>query len=264
MLRRTLIAAATAGIALTSLTASAADALKVGATAGPHAAIVTEAAKVAGKNGLNVKVVEFTDYITPNTALNEGALDVVVYQHEPFLNNFNKNRGTKLKKIADAVVQPMGLYSNTIKNLKDIPENASVSIPNDPTNSGRALVLLREAGLIGLRDGVTGTTATVRDITSNPKKLKIVEIEAAQLPRSIGDVSFTAIPMNYVISAGLSPEKQGFHFESRKAPFALMVIVSRENNAADPRVQQFIKAYQSEPVRQFIAKTFNGAVQPAW
>ena len=238
--------------------------LKVGATSGPHAAIVAEAAKVAAKSGLKVKVVEFTDYITPNRALADKALDVNVYQHEPFLKNFNKNQNTNLVKVADAVVQPMGLYSDTVKSLETVPEGAKIAIPNDPTNGGRALVLLKAAGLIELKPGVTGTTATVADITANPKAVKVVELEAAQLPRSLEDVDVACVPMNYVISGKLSPEKQGFYFESREAPFALMVIAARPDNAEAKNVQAFVKAYQSPEVKAFIEKTFNGAVKAAW
>lgn len=238
--------------------------LKVGATSGPHAAIVAEAAKVAAKSGLKVKVVEFTDYITPNRALADKALDVNVYQYEPFLKNFNKNQNTNLVKVADAVVQPMGLYSDTVKSLETVPEGAKIAIPNDPTNGGRALVLLKAAGLIELKPGVTGTTATVADITANPKAVKVVELEAAQLPRSLEDVDVACVPMNYAISGKLSPEKQGFYFESREAPFALMVIAARPDNAEAKNVQAFVKAYQSPEVKAFIEKTFNGAVKAAW
>lgn len=235
--------------------------VKVGATAGPHAAIVSEAAKVAEKSGLKVKVVEFTDYIASNRAK---ALDVNVYQHEPFLKNFNKNQQTNLVKIADAVVQPMGLYSDTVKSLEAIPEGAKIAIPNDPTNGGRALVLLKTAGLIDLKPGMTGTTATVADITANSKGVKVVELEAAQLPRSLEDVDVACVPMNYAISGKLSPEKQGFYFESREAPFALMVIAARPDNAQAKNVLTFVKAYQSPEVKAFIDKTFNGAVKAAW
>lgn len=233
----------------------------MGATAGPHAAIVSEAAKVAEKSGLKVKVVEFTDYIAPNRAK---ALDVNVYQHEPFLKNFNKNQQTNLVKIADAVVQSMGLYSDTVKSLEAIPEGAKIAIPNDPTNGGRALVLLKTAGLIDLKPGMTGTTATVADITANSKGVKVVELEAAQLPRSLEDVDVACVPMNYAISGKLSPEKQGFYFESREAPFALMVIAARPDNAQAKNVLTFVKAYQSPEVKAFIDKTFNGAVKAAW
>ena len=238
--------------------------LKVGATSGPHAAIVAEAAKVAAKSGLKVKVVEFTDYITPNRALADKALDVNIYQHEPFLKNFNKNQNTNLVKIADAVVQPMGLYSDTVKSLEAVPEGAKIAIPNDPTNGGRALILLKAAGLIDLKPGVTGNTATVADITVNTKHLKIAELEAAQLPRSLEDVDVACVPMNYAISGKLSPEKQGFYFESREAPFALMVIAARLDNAESKDVKTFVKAYQSPEVKAFIETTFKGAVKAAW
>lgn len=267
MLRRFLISATAAAVAAVLLAGCGADKpreFKVGATSGPHAAIVAEAAKVAKKSGLDVKVVEFTDYISPNRALADKSLDADVYQHEPFLKNFNKNQNTNLVKVADAVVQPMGFYSNRVKSLETVPEGAKVAIPNDPTNGGRALILLKASGLIDLKDGVTGTTATPADVTENPKHLKIVELEAAQLPRSIDDVDFAAIPMNYVISANLSPEKQGFYFESREAPFALMVIAARPDNAQSTEMKAFVKAYQSPEVKAFIEKTFKGAVKAAW
>ena len=151
---------------------------RVGVTAGPHAAIVTEAAKVAAKNGLKVEVVEFTDYVTPDTALNDGALDAAVYQHEPFLLNFNKQKGTKLANVGNAVVQPMGFYSNKVKSVADIPEGAVISVPNDPTNCGRGLLLLQAAGLIKLPEGM-GSEASLADIVENKRNLKIRELEAA-------------------------------------------------------------------------------------
>ena len=181
--------------------------LKVGATAGPHAANVQKAAEVAKKQGLNVKVIEFTDYISPNKSLEEGSLDIVIYQHEPFLNNFNKQQGTHLKNIGVAVVQPMGFYSKNIHSLKDIPDGATFAIPNDPSNEGRGLQLIEKAGLIKLQPGKDGSAITVADIIDNPKHLKFKELEAAQLPRSLSDVDIATIPMNYVISAGLSPER---------------------------------------------------------
>ena len=138
--------------------------LKVGATAGPHAANVQKAAEVAKKQGLNVKVIEFTDYISPNKSLEEGSLDIAIYQHEPFLNNFNKQQGTHLKNIGVAVVQPMGFYSKNIHSLKDIPDGATFAIPNDPSNEGRGLQLIEKAGLIKLQPGKDGSAITVADL----------------------------------------------------------------------------------------------------
>lgn len=238
--------------------------LKVGATAGPHAENVQKAAEVAKSQGLNVKVIEFTDYVTPNKSLAEGALDVVVYQHEPFLNNFNKQQKTHLKKIADAVVQPMGFYSNKIHSLKEVPEGAVFAIPNDPSNEGRALQLIEKSGLIKLKSGIDGSSLTVGDVIENPNNLKFKELEAAQLPRSLSDVDIATIPMNYVISSGLSPQKDGFYFESKDAPYALIIIASRDNNANDENVKKFVKAFQSEDVRKFILEKFKGSVLPAW
>ncbi len=248
---------------LTACGESASSSVKVGVTAGPHAAIVTAAADVAAKRGLKVEVIEFTDYVTPNTALNDGALDLAVYQHEPFLNNFNERQKTKLVNVADAVVQPMGFYSNKVHNLKDVQSGSLFAIPNDPTNSGRALLLLQASGLITLKDD-KGAEATLDDIVKNPKNIKIRELEAAQLPRSLDDATVAVIPMNYVISAGLSPEKQGFYFESIDAPFALIVIAARENNQSDAKVKTFIEAYRSPEVKAFVEKTFNGTIKTSW
>lgn len=239
------------------------EAIRVGVTAGPHAAIVTAAAEVAKKKGLTVNVVEFTDYVTPNTALNDGALDADVYQHEPFLNTFNQQKGTKLVKVANAVVQPMGFFSNTVKSVETVPEGAKVSIPNDPSNAGRALLLLQASGLIKLRSGADGQ-AVLADVVENPKNLQILELEAAQLPRSLDDVAVAVIPMNYVLSSGLSPKDQGFYFEDLNAPFALIVIAAREDRQNDPRLKTFIESYRSPEVKAFVEKTFNGAVRASW
>ncbi|MDY6010481.1 MAG: MetQ/NlpA family ABC transporter substrate-binding protein [Duodenibacillus sp.] len=263
-IRGALAAAAAATVVLLSGCGQKAEQpFKVGATAGPHAAIVNAAAEVAKKKGLTVQVVEFTDYVTPDKALNDGALDANVYQHEPFLNNFNRQQGSKLVKAADAVVQPMGFYSNSIRSLEAVPTGSRVSIPNDPSNSGRALLLLQASGLIRLKDGVGGN-ALITDIVDNPKALKIVELEAAQLPRSLPDVDIAVIPMNYVISSGLSAKNQGFYFESLQAPFALMIIASRDNNRNDPRLKTFIDSYRSQEVKAFIEKKFDGSVRASW
>ena len=203
-------------------------------TAGPHADIVTKAAEVAKKQGVDVKGVEFTDYITPDTALAEKQLDVAVYQHEPFLLNFNKQKGTDLVVAANAVVQPMGLYSNKIHSLDDIKADTKIAIPNDPSNGGRAL-------------GV-----------------KLVELEAAQLPISLQDLDVACVPMNYAVSGGLDVNKQGFYFESRDAKYALIIIAARPDNVQSPEVQTFVKCYQSPEVAAFIKEKFKGQINPAW
>lgn len=256
-----------AACAVAPLSAFAAPAqlkkVKVAVTAGPHADIVTKAAEVAKKNGFEVEVVEFTDYITPDTALAEKQLDIAVYQHEPFLANFNKQNHTDLVVAADAVVQPMGLYSNKIRSLDTIPEGAKLAIPNDPSNGGRALILLEKAGLIKIKAGAPALP-TVFDVAENPKKLKIVELEAAQLPLSIKDLDIAAVPMNYAVSGGLSVKKQGFYFESYDAKFALIIIAARKDNVDSPEVKAFVKYYQSPEVAEFIKEKFNGQILPAW
>ena len=237
--------------------------VKVAVTAGPHADIVTKAAEVAKKNGLDVEVVEFTDYITPDTALAEKQLDIAVYQHEPFLQNFNRQKGTNLVVAAKAVVQPMGLYSNKIHSLEAIPEGAKVAIPNDPSNGGRAIILLEKAGLVKVKEGAPALP-TVHDVAENPKKLQLVELEAAQLPISISDLDIACVPMNYAVSGGLDVKKQGFYFESFDAPFALIIIAARPDNVQSPEVQTFVKCYQSPEVAAFIKEKFKGQINPAW
>lgn len=267
MQRRSVVVAAAAALVtcgfLTGCTEKTSEAtLRAAVTAGPHADIVTKAAEVAKARGLKVEVVEFTDYVTPDKALADKGVDVAVYQHEPFMNNFNRQQGTHLVKVADAVVQPMGFYSKSIRALDAIPTGATVSIPNDPTNGARGLLLLAKAGLIELAPG--HENPTVADVTKNPRQLKIVEMEAAQLPRSLDDMAVAVIPMNYVISSGLTPAKDGFYFEDLKAPFALIIIASREDNREAANVKAFVEAYRSPEVKAFIQEKFKGTVNPTW
>lgn len=237
--------------------------ITVGATAGPHAEVVEAAAKEAEKNGLKVNVKEFSDYITPDQALADGDLDLVVYQHEPFLNNFNKQHNTNLVPIGKAILMRMGIYSNKYKDIKDIPDGATISIPNDSTNEGRGLQLLEKAGLIKLKEGV-GMKATPADVTENPKHLKFNELEAAQLPRSLDDVAASVITMNYVMSAGLSPKDQGIFLESKDTPLAVMIIAARDKDKNQPAYKKFVQAYQSDAVKKFIAEKYKGTIEPAW
>ena len=237
--------------------------IKVAVTAGLHADIVTKAAEVAKKQGFDVKVVEFTDYITPDTALAEKQLDVAVYQHEPFLLNFNKQKGTDLVVAANAVVQPMGHYSNKIHSLDDIKADTKIAIPNDPSNGGRALVLLEKAGIIKLKPDYKGE-ASIHDVAENPRGVKLVELEAAQLPISLQDLDVACVPMNYAVSGGLDVNKQGFYFESRDAKYALIIIAARPDNVQSPEVQTFVKCYQSPEVAAFIKEKFKGQINPAW
>lgn len=238
-------------------------AIKVGATAGPHAEVVEAAAKEAAKSGLKVQVVEFSDYITPDKALADGEIDLVSYQHKPFLDNFNKQNKTDLVPVGKAILMRMGIYSDKIHDVKDLPEGAVVAIPNDPTNGGRGLLLLERAGVLKLKEGA-GIKATPKDIVDNPKKLEIKELEAAQLPRSLADVDAAVITMNYVMSGGLDVKKQNIFLEPKDEPLAVMIIAARNKEQDKPEYKAFVKAYQSDAVRKFIADKYKGTIEPAF
>lgn len=236
--------------------------IKIGATAGPHAQVVEAVAKEGKKQGLNIQVVEFSDYVTPDKALAEGELDLNSYQHEPFLQNFNKQSNNKLVAIGKTILMRMGIYSNKIKDIKQVPEGAVVAIPNDPTNGGRGLMLLEKAGLITLKKGV-GFKATVKDVEKNPKNLKFKELEAAQLPRSLPDVDLAVITMNYVMSAGLDVKKQGLFLEDKTEPLAVMVLAAREKDKNNETYLKIAKLFQSQGVKDYIANEFKGTIVPA-
>ena len=236
--------------------------LKVGVTAGPHAEIMEVVKKVADKEGLKIEIVEFNDYIQPNVALNQGDIDVNSYQHQPWLDNQIKDRKYELSTLAKTLIFPMGMYSNKVKHLEDIKEGAIVAIPNDPTNGSRALAILEKNGLIKLKENV-GLKATAADIIANPKKLKISELDAAQIPRSINDVDIAAINTNYAIVAGLVPTKDAIALEDSNSPYANLLVVRTEDKD-DPIFQKLVKAYHSEEVKQFALEHFKGSAIPAW
>ncbi|WP_420910477.1 MetQ/NlpA family ABC transporter substrate-binding protein [Vibrio cincinnatiensis] len=236
--------------------------IKVGATVGPHAQIVEAVAKEAAKQGLTVKVVEFSDYITPNAALEDGSIDINSYQHQPFLDNYNRNHGANLVSIGESILMRMGIYSNKYRSIEQLPDQARIAIPNDPTNGGRGLLLFADASVITLRDGV-GFNATLNDIVENPRGFRFIEVDAAQLPRTLDEVDAAAITMNYVMSAGLDPKQQGIYLESKQAPLAIMVIATREKDKDNEAYQQLVQIYHSPAVRDFIAQTFNGTIEPA-
>ncbi|MGT2470277.1 MetQ/NlpA family ABC transporter substrate-binding protein [Paraburkholderia terrae] len=238
------------------------ESIKVGVTGGPHAQIMDVVKSVAAKNGLNIKVIEFSDYVQPNAALAGGDLDANSYQHDPYLQAQVKDRGYKLIKIADTVTYPMGIYSKKVKTLAELPAGAKIAVPNDPTNGGRALLLLQKQGLIKLRADA-GLKATPLDIVENPKKLKIVELDAAQIPRSLGDIDAAAINTNFAMEAGLKPKQDAIAIEDPKGPY-VNVIAIREADRNKPWVAKLIAAYHSPEVKQFIESKFGGAVIASW
>ncbi|MEI7607065.1 MAG: MetQ/NlpA family ABC transporter substrate-binding protein [Rhodospirillaceae bacterium] len=258
-MKRILIAAVAGLLAVTA--AQAAEPLKVGVSAGPYGEILTFAAGLAAKEGLEIKIVEFSDYNTPDAALAQGDLDANNFQHLPFLNNQIAKRGYDIVAGPTSIVVPMGVYSKKVTKLADLPEGATVAIPNDPSNGARGLFLLAKAGLITLKDGVD-VSATVLDVVGNPKKLKIVELDAAQLPRSLEDVAAATVTLNYAVLSGLEP-KSALLLEDEKSKWAL-VWATRRDNQNDPRIKRYIEIYRSQPVKAFIETRFKGTILTTW
>jgi D-methionine transport system substrate-binding protein len=236
--------------------------LKVGVTAGPHAEIMDVVKKVAEKEGLKIEVVEFNDYVQPNVALNQGDIDANSFQHQPYLENMVQDRKYDIVTVAKTVVFPMGIYSKKIKNIADLKEGAIVAVPNDPTNGGRALLLLEKLGVIKLKPGA-GLKAAVTDIVDNPKKVQIRELDAAQIPRSLDDIDLAAINTNYAMTAGLVPTRDSIALEDANSPYANIIAV-RSKDKDNPAIAKLVKAYQSAEVKQFILEHFKGSVVTGW
>ncbi|AMR77176.1 MetQ/NlpA family ABC transporter substrate-binding protein [Cupriavidus nantongensis] len=236
--------------------------IRIGVTGGPHAQIMEQVKKVAAKDGLNIQVVEFSDYIQPNAALAAGDLDANSYQHLPYLEAQIKDRGYKFTHIAYTVTFPMGVYSKKIKSLDQLKQGARVGVPNDPTNGGRGLLLLQSKGVIKLKPNA-GLKATPLDIAENPKKIRIVELDAAQLPRSLDDLDAAAINGNYAESAGLSPTKDAIAMEGPKGPYANLIAI-RDADKGKPWVAKLVKAYHSPEIKQYVTSTFKESVITAW
>lgn len=235
--------------------------LKIGATAVPHGEILNQVKDQLAKEGVNLEIVEFTDYVQPNLALNDKNLDANYFQHKPYLDEFNKQRGTKLVSIGSVHLEPMKVYSAKLKDLKDLPDNAHVAIPNDPTNGGRALLLLQSAGLIKLREGAP-ITATPQDVVENSKNLQFSELEAPQLPRSLNDADIAIINSNFALEAKLDPNT-AIYTESADSPYVNVVVV-REGDENRPELKKLMDALHSQTVKDFINKKYGGAVTPTF
>lgn len=248
---------------LTSCHSQDKNTLRVGTIAGPDTQLLEVAKQVAKKKyGLNIQIVEFTDYVEPNTALNDGSIDANMFQHQPYLNKQNEQRHFHLKTVGKTFVFPMGIYSTKMKGIIEIPDGAVIAIPNDPSNEGRALLLLEKAELITLKDP-TNLYATPADIKDNPKKLQFKELDAAQLPRSLDDVDLAVINSNYAIAANLSPSKDALLLEDAHSPYANIIVI-RSNEAKDPRITELVNSIQSPEVLQAAEDIFNGQAIPAW
>lgn len=235
----------------------------VGVIAGAESQVAEIAAKVAKeKYGLEVSLVTFSDYITPNAALEEGSIDVNAFQHKPYLDQQILDRGYKFAAAGNTLVYPIAGYSSKIKSLDELKDGDQVAVPSDPTNLGRSLILLEKQGLLTLKEGA-GLQATVLDIVSSEKNLKIVELEAAQLPRSLDDVSLAIINTTYASSINLSPEHDGLFVEDKESPY-VNLIVAREDNVKSENVQNFVKAYQTDEVYQAALDIFKGGAVKGW
>ncbi|MEU2585003.1 MetQ/NlpA family ABC transporter substrate-binding protein [Streptomyces avermitilis] len=238
------------------------DTLVVGATAVPAGEVLAYIKKdLAEKAGLDLEIREFTDYVLPNTALQEGELGANLYQNQPYLDDFNKAKGTDLVPVVKAYLPPMGVYAKKVTDVTKLADGATVAVPSDTTNEGRALKLLASTGVIALKAGA-GTDASPADITSNPKHLTFKELEPAQLPRSLDDVAAAVINNNYAQDAGLSPTKDAILLESAENnPYANILAV-KKGNEDDPRVKKLAKLLTSPEVKKFIEDKYRGSVLP--
>ncbi|MFJ4684306.1 MetQ/NlpA family ABC transporter substrate-binding protein [Streptomyces sp. NPDC088789] len=238
------------------------DTLVVGATAVPAGEVLTYIKDhLADDAGLSLEIREFTDYVVPNTALQEGSLDANLYQNKPYLEDFNEAKGTDLVPVADAYLPPMGVYSKQVSGVADLPDGATVAVPNDTTNEGRALRLLAAEGIITLKKDA-GTDASPADITANPKNLTFKELEPAQLPRSLDDVAAAVINNNFAQDAGLSPAKDAVLLESAKDNPYANVLAVKKGDEDDPRIAELVELLGSAEVRTFIEDTYKGSVLP--
>jgi D-methionine transport system substrate-binding protein len=234
--------------------------LVVAASPTPHAEILNYVRDNLAKDaGLELEVREFTDYVTPNTATEDGSVDANYFQNQPYLDDFNKKNGTHIVPVVTVHLEPLGLYSHKVKSADDLKSGATIAVPNDTVNEARALKLLAANGLITLKDGV-GNEATPADITKNPKKLKFKELEAAQTPRSLDDVDAAVVNGNYAIEADLKPADDALVLESAKDnPYGNFLAV-KEGSEKDPRVKKLAELLTSPEVKKFIEDEYDGSV----
>lgn len=235
--------------------------LKVGASPVPHADILKFVVPMLKKDGIDLKVIEFSDYIRPNLALADKEIDANYFQHIPYLESFAKARNLQLSILCSVHIGPMGIYSKTVKDLSKVKVGSTVAIPNDPTNGGRALKVLEDAGLVTLKAGA-GINGTPADVVQNKFKLRIVEMEAAALPRTLDDVTLAVINSDYALSVGINPSKDSIFIESKDSPYANVVVVRKGDNRE--AFNKLAKAIQAPEVREFILKKFKGALYPTF
>lgn len=234
----------------------------VGITPGYSEEIMEFVKDEAKKQGLDVELNVFSDYVTPDQALAQKEIDLNSFQHGPFLDAFNKKNGTKLVSIGKTYLAPLKLYSTKIKDIKELKDGDKIAIPNDPSNGGRAILMLSKLGLIKVKDGVKASDLTVNDITDNPKHLQILELEAAQLPRSLDDTAASVINAGYANSAKLDPNL-AIAKEDNTSPY-VNIIAAREEDKDNPTYVKFVKIFQTDAVKNYINEKAKGALVPAW
>ncbi|MGB5792026.1 MetQ/NlpA family ABC transporter substrate-binding protein [Poseidonibacter sp.] len=234
--------------------------IKIGATPVPHVEILEAVKPLLKAKGYDLQIVEFTDYVTPNIAVDEGELDANFFQHAPYLNEFNANKNTQLVKTVNVHLEPMGVYSKTLKDIKELKDGATIAVPNDPTNESRALDILVKQGLLTFNDVAL---KTVVDIKDNPKNLKIKELDAPQLPRVLDEVDAAIINTNYALSADLNPLKDALVIESKDSPYANIVVVKKGNENTD-YIKALNEAINSDEIKKFIKEKYNGSIVEAF
>lgn len=245
-----------------SLSAFAAD-LKVGGMNGPESDLLVAAQQVAKeKFNLDVEIIRFDDYVTPNIALADGDIDLNSFQHRPYLDRMVNDRGFKLTVVGESFVYPIGGYSKKIKSLDELQDGATIAVPNDPSNEGRTLILLHKKGLIKLEDP-NNLEASVIDIAENPRNFDFKEIEAAQLPRMLDEVDLAFINSGFAVDAGLSPADDAIFSEGTDSPY-MNIIVAREEDKDKDHIKKFVQAYQSDAVKAAAEKAFKGAAVAGW
>ena len=233
--------------------------LRVGASPTPHAEILAQVVDDLAEQGIDLQVVEYTDYVVPNTAVEDGEDDANYFQHIPYMDNFNAERGTHLVNVGEIHYEPMGIYAGQTTSLDELPDGATIAVPNDATNEGRALLLLQSQGLITI-DEAAGLECTPNDITDNPKNLVFKELEAAMLPQTIEEVDLSVINSNYALQAGFNPVEDALAIESADSTPYPNVIAVKEGNENNEAIQALVKALQSDKVRDFIQEKYDGAV----
>ena len=236
--------------------------LNVAASSTPHAVILEQVVDDLAEQGIDLQIHEYGDYVVPNTAVEEGEEDANYFQHVPYLESFNAKEGTHLVSVGGIHIEPMGVYAGKTASLDALSDGAVIAVPNDPTNEGRALLLLEAQGLIKLQDS-TNLEATPNDIVENPKNLTFKELEAAMIPNTVEEVDLSVINVNYALEAGFDPTSDALAIESADSPYVNIVAV-KEGNENSPAVQALVAALQSEEIRTFILENFGGAVVPAF